>query len=227
MLTLRPPVKAPGPRLSDRLALRWSKGRIIDGLWVGRFRSDEEPALLRVEEALSLIKQRDQIQYARIVRNLKRVWVNLLPDARACFDRSLQACVLDERFVLDTAHEEIASAIIHEATHARLERYGITYEESIRPRVEAICLRRELSFLAKVPNCETLRDETAATLDRCFNDPVFLQDTSLLQRYNSGLAETLRHAGLPEWLIAATPKLQTAIAAARRLIASVARPKGR
>ena len=49
----------------------------------------------------------------------------------ASFNHSLNACQLDERFVLDekSGPELIASVIVHEATHARLMRCGIGYEE--------------------------------------------------------------------------------------------------
>ena len=63
-------------------------------------------------------------------------------------------CVIDERFVVDegTTPEMIASVIVHEATHARLFRMGIGYEEGRRARVEQVCLRRELAFAAKLPD---------------------------------------------------------------------------
>jgi len=35
---------------------------------------------------------------------------------------------------------------VHEATHARLRRYGIGYEEGLRQRVEEANFRRELAF---------------------------------------------------------------------------------
>jgi hypothetical protein len=79
----------------------------------------------------------------------------------------VQACVLDERYVLSetTTLEQIALTIIHEATHARLERCGIDYDEKLRQRIEAVCLRREFAFVAKLPNGAKLRDELARTLE--------------------------------------------------------------
>ena len=56
--------------------------------------------------------------------------------------------------------ELIASVIVHEATHARLMRCGIGYEEELRARVEKVCLRRELAFAAKLPNGEQIRAQT-------------------------------------------------------------------
>lgn len=126
-------------RLIDRLRLRFSTSRMVDGLWIDVWRG--EPQLLsRIEGALRLIKQYDSLNYSRVVNNLDRIWVQLLPNAAAHYDRSLNACVFDERFVLleSTTLERIASTIVHEATHARLERWGVEYDEKKRPRIEAI-----------------------------------------------------------------------------------------
>src|SRR5713101_6929819 len=102
----------------------------------------------RVEEALRLIKTYDRVRYNRLIRDLERVWVTLLPGYPACYDHSIRACELDTRYVLaDTSQPEvIASTIVHEATHARLRRSGIGYEEDLRPRVEAVCYRAQIAF---------------------------------------------------------------------------------
>ncbi|WGD49729.1 hypothetical protein QA641_29395 [Bradyrhizobium sp. CB1650] len=192
------------PSRIDTLALWFSKGRTIDGLWVGSSESEPHPALRRVEEALQLIKRHDALGYARITRNLDRIWVQLLPSAQAHYDRSLNACVLDERYVLrDTMTlEQIASTFIHEATHARLEGWGISYVEAIRTRIEAICLRRELNFLSKLPNTEPLRNEIARTLEWCAaNHNDYFADASFHERKEDGQIEVLRYVNAPDWII--------------------------
>ena len=81
--------------------------------------------------ALGLIKTYDRIRYDRLLRDLDRIFIRVLPSSIASFNHSLNACQLDERFVLDekSGPELIASVIVHEATHARLMRCGIGYEE--------------------------------------------------------------------------------------------------
>jgi hypothetical protein len=131
------------------------------------------------------------------------VWVRLLPTANACYHRALSACELDLRFVLreTTIPEEIASAIVHEATHSRRERWGIDYDEQQRSRIEVVCLRRELDFLAKLPDSEPLREQVAATLKWCVSNNEFFSSANLRQRHHQGSVEVLRHLGTPEWLI--------------------------
>jgi hypothetical protein len=126
----------PRPRAIDRLAIWWlGTNRDIDGLWVGTTESKPYLALRRVEDALRLIEECAPFHYARVLRHLTRVWVNLAPSSDAYYDRTLNACVLDERFVLreTTTLEMLASTIVHESTHARLERWGIEYLEKTAP----------------------------------------------------------------------------------------------
>src|SRR5258705_2743988 len=191
------------PRAADRLDLWLSTGKEIDGLWVGSIEDKPQPGLRRVEDALQLIKHHSPLHYSRVTHNLERVWVRLLTIARACYREPLGACELDVRYVLleATTLEEIASTIVHEATHARLERWGINYDENIRARIEAICLRRELNVLTELPNSEPLREQIARTLEWCNSDHDFFLNTSFQQRDHEGAVDALRYLGNPGWLI--------------------------
>ena len=196
--------KKPDRKLSliDRLRLRFSTSRLVDGLLIDVWRGEPELSS-RIEEALRLIKQHDSLHYSRVVNNLDRIWVHLLPNAAAQYDRSLNACVFDERFVLleSTTPERLASTIVHEATHARLERWGVVYDEKKRPRIEAICLRRELNFVTGLPDSEPLQDEIKSTLEWCAGEHDFFSDENFQQREEQGQFETLRYLGAPNWLI--------------------------
>lgn len=191
------------PTRVDQLDLWLSKGREIDGLWVGTSEAEPYPALRRVEEALQLIKQNDPLNYSRVIRNLDRVWVHLIPSAEAHYKRSLNACIVDERYVLNEAMtlNRLASTIVHEATHARLEGWGIIYEERSRRRIEAICLRRELNLVSKLPDSGPLREEIVRALEWCATDHDHLSDSSFRQREERGQVETLRYLNAPNWLV--------------------------
>lgn len=192
------------PSRVDRLELWMSKGRTIDGLWVGTFESDDHhPALHRVEDALRLIKRHAPLSYHRITRDLDRIWVNLIPSGEAHYQRSLNACVLDERYLLKETMtlEKLASTIVHEATHARLERWGIVYEEKARNRIEAICPRRELNLAASLPDAAALRDQIVQTLNWIAGEQDHLSDASFQQRDEQGQFETLRYLNVPSWLL--------------------------
>jgi hypothetical protein len=192
--------------------------REIDGLWIGTTESKPHPALHRVEDALRLLKTHSPFHYARAIRDLTRIWVHVVPSSNACYDRSLNACVFDERFVLreTTTLAEIASVIVHESTHARLERWGIDYLEKDRARIEAICLRRELNFLAKIPDSEVLQDGIARTLEWCNSEPDFFRDASFQRARQAGEIETLRYLKVPEWFISILPKTKAILSRVQR-----------
>lgn len=187
-----------------------STGSIIDGLWVGSIEDKPWPGLSRVENALRLIRDRDQLSYSRVRRYLDRVWVRLVPGAWGEYQRKLNACVLDKHFVLSEAAtvERIASTIVHEATHARLEHWGVTYDENARSRIEAICVRRELNFVRKLPGGEMLREGLVASLNWYADEQGLFSDASLHARHVQGSIETLRQLGVPEWLVRVVLKLR-------------------
>jgi hypothetical protein len=139
--------------------LRDRPNKLVDGLWIGTFDGHAD-LLPRVEDALALIKSCDPLRYDRLVRDLDRILVRLVFHGNACFDPKLNACSLDPRFVSAEASsiDVIAAAIVHEATHARLWRKGIRYEQGIRHRVEAICFRRELAFANKLPHPQVAQE---------------------------------------------------------------------
>jgi hypothetical protein len=177
--------------LIERILLWMSSGKDIDGLWVGA-EVEAERALPRVEAALDLIKTHDRQRYDRIIADLDRIWVRLLTMSVAQFSPSWQACLLDERFVLadstQTAH--IAAAIVHEATHARLWRYGFGYDEHLRQRVEAVCVRREMAFANRLPEGEPIR---AWAADALALSPSYWTNATAQERHHEGSLEALRH----------------------------------
>jgi hypothetical protein len=188
-----------GPKLVDRLFLRLSTGEQLDGLWVGAFTSKPEHILHRVRQALCLIKTHDQRRYNRLIRDLKRVWV-MSHYPIACFDARLSACMLNAGYVVaeTTTPELLASVIVHEATHARLWGCGIGYEEELRPRVEAACLRRELAFSAKLPDGQQVRNRVLLALASCCNQ-VTLSNSALAKLRDGSIVEEMRRLGVSDW----------------------------
>jgi hypothetical protein len=154
-----------------------------------------------VETALALIGRYDPVRYKRILQDIERVWVGIIPGAVGQLNRPLNACMLDKRFVVaETARPElIASTIVHEATHARLMHCGIGYEEPIRARVEAVCFKREIAFAAKLPNGEEVRKQAERRL--AYYGSEYWTNSSHKARYGTDAAEALRYTGAPEWLI--------------------------
>jgi len=185
--------------MHDRIMLWLSSGKRIDGLWVGTYyQTNADQVMRRVEDGLSLIKQCDPKTYNRIVRDLKRIWVIIIASSAGEYRNSIEACVLDERFVLADATdaELIAGAIVHEATHARLWRCGIGYEEHLRQRVEAACFRQMLAFARHLPNGQGVREWAEAGLGA---SQATWTDAGMLEQQLEDVIPTMRHLGA-EWL---------------------------
>ena len=199
------PTAKPAP-LRDKFELRWSESGSIDGLWVGYFGGrDVFPRVFdRVGEALRLIKANDPLRYDRLRRDLDRIWTRLLSGSHAQYRVAFKSCELDERFVLDdtTRPEDIASAIVHEAAHARLICRGIGYEAEIRVRVEAVCIRREVAFAAKLPDGEQVRAKAQWALTELtgvLSD--YWADASRRDRDDQAMADNFRYIGVPDFLV--------------------------
>jgi hypothetical protein len=213
------------PRVVDRLELRFSTGRRIDGVWVGvAFSFEPEPILHRVEEALRLIQKYDRLRYNRLIRDLERIWVRDVPGALGSFDHSLHACSLDREFVLAerSCPELIAATIVHEATHARLDRCGISYEEELRPKVEAACFRRELAFAAKLPNGEQVREQAERKL-AFYATQEYWTNAAFAERYVKDHIEALRSLGARDWIGRTALILRAARLRVRYFVQGVAR----
>lgn len=212
------------PDLFEKFELWCSTGRDVDSVWVGTF--EDEARLRRVEDALRLMKQQSPMHYSRVTRELDRIWVRLTPGSRANYSSRLNACELDERFVQDeaTTPELIASVIVHEATHAQLERRGISYDEARRHRIEVICIRRQLHFVSGLAGCEAMQEDLRRSLDYYGNNSEYFSDGSSQQRFDEGSLETLRWLGVPSWLVAVISK---AASLRRRLRSRSAAPAER
>jgi hypothetical protein len=203
-----------------------STSRRVDGIWIGSYWGSPKH-LARVEQALLLVKQHSPVHYSCIINNLERIWIFGLTHIGAQYNHSLKACVFDYRFLADpkTSTKLIASVIVHEATHARLERCGITYDEDRRVRIEAICLRRELALAARLPDSAELQQLISEHLAWNQANPNFFSDAQLRESHRNGAIEALRHVGAPDWFIRAITTTQSMIGRVRRLF-RIAWPPG-
>ncbi len=191
--------------LIDKIALRFcSKGRVIDGVWIGSFNNDSvERARELAESAFALIKHHDPVQYRRICRHLKRIWVTLIPTYGGWYNPQLGACVLNEKYVLskEASVEKIALTIVHEATHARLQHLGIQYDEKKRSSIENICMGREVALLRRLPGCEKLLSQAEHKRQYYAKNPEFFSDPEFRRRYAENSVIALRDLGVPSWPI--------------------------
>jgi hypothetical protein len=174
--------------------IKFSGNLTIDGLLIVSDKGTD-----KIVEALGLIRDFDPVRYKRLLRDVRQILVTTLPSSVAQWADSSRACELDERYVIhqETTPELVASCIVHEATHARLMRCGIGYEEEMRDRVERVCLRREIAFAAKLPAGTDRLEQVEATLAAM---PDF-SDKAMNERHLDGLRDALLYLNMPAWLV--------------------------
>jgi len=114
----------------------------------------------KIDQALNLISETDPRRYLQIRRDVKKIWVSPAPGCCAQWMDELQICILDRDYFCqaDVLPPEVALAIVHESTHARLDRLKIQYTEDIRERVERVCIKSEIAFAKRLPDGQKFVD---------------------------------------------------------------------
>lgn len=215
------------PDFGERLELWGAEGRVTDGLWIGVSNVSKRPddeILARVESALTVIRTHDPRRYLGIRRLLRRIWVRLqVAGNLGLYNQYYQACELDLRYVLreDVAPADIASTIVHEATHARLAPLG--YAEDMRRRVEAACRNQERAFAQRLPQAEG--DRIRAKIEYWDKSTDDWWGNRVRQRqFVDGIPAALEYVGIPRWFAPALIFGRNAVAATYRVAGVLTRP---
>lgn len=98
----------------------------------------------RLQEALSLIREKDPRRFARMQRDLRHIVVK--PTQGAFYWILSNTCVLESPEILARSPAILALTVIHEATHARLTNAGIYPSAATVQRIEERCIAEERSF---------------------------------------------------------------------------------
>ena len=115
--------------------------------------------------------------------------------ANGQFDPSLRLCMLDESYVckLEITPSYLA-VIVHEATHARLHAVGIGCPESLRARIERLCMHQELDLAARLPGGASAAQRAQRSLmlpDSTWDQVTFAERRLAL----------IRSWGWPQWVV--------------------------
>lgn len=133
--------------LSARLLLVAADKWAYEGVCVLELRDVNDASRERLREALDLIRTTHPRLYARFVCDGARLALWPLADEIAGeYWHSIRACVLDTALLDQWSPTAIATAIVHEATHARLAKRHIRTTAGNRDRVERTCVKAEMEF---------------------------------------------------------------------------------
>jgi hypothetical protein len=185
----------------DRFQLWISIHAAYDGLTISVLDlHDNSTALVtRVKEALALLERYDARCYRRLKRDCQRIWLKVLVGAIGEYKHSLRTIALDQRFLASSATPTsyISATLVHEATHARLNAWGVGYTEADRARVERLCFQQELAFAQLLPDSESL----VAMVRRMQALPATTWDNDTLQATAIRRAPAaFNYVGAPNWV---------------------------
>lgn len=106
----------------------------------------------RLEDALALIDQHQPWRLRHLERDLKQFLVARFP-CRGAYFPDERTCMTELTFLArrDISPATVASSIVHEGIHARVDRMGVSREMRDRAREERLCRRAELEFGRALP----------------------------------------------------------------------------
>lgn len=137
-----------------RMVLLMPESREQDGIMIHADPNDGsfERVYERIAEARRLLERIDPARSRRVRELLGHILVR--PNAWSAFFAGTDTCLLDRDLLESRSDAYIASVLVHEATHARLDRRGIAYTPRSRGRIEATCIREQNAFLDRLPRDE-------------------------------------------------------------------------
>jgi hypothetical protein len=152
--------------------------------------SIEEKAIERVFAALDVLRDTAPPQLERIPILTLGLTIAPLDDALGQWRSDLGVCLLDEKFVIapETTPSELASTIVHELTHARLERAGFRSVNATRARVERICFLAQRNFVLSLPPSDERSRLEGIMAEYLAMDPEFWSDGQLAVRLRNRVA---------------------------------------
>jgi hypothetical protein len=121
--------------------------------------------LERLDEALGLIERFQPWRFRHLQRDVDRIWIVRYP-CRGAFLPDERTCMTELTFLArrDITAAPVASSILHEGIHARIEGMGVRREGRDRAREERLCRKAELDFGQSLPP-----DLGAPVIERALN----------------------------------------------------------
>lgn len=106
----------------------------------------------RLDESLALIELYQPWRLKHLRRDLKQILVTRFP-CRGAYIPAERTCITELTFLArrDITAATVASSIVHEGIHARVDRMGVKPEGRDRAKEERLCRRGELEFGRALP----------------------------------------------------------------------------
>lgn len=113
---------------------------------------DTAEVVARLDEALGLIEAYQPWRLRHLRRDVREFWIVRYP-CRGAYLPDERRCMTELTFLArrDITAAPVASSIIHEGIHARVDRMGVRRDGRDRAREERLCRRAELEFGRALP----------------------------------------------------------------------------
>jgi hypothetical protein len=108
--------------------------------------------LARLDEALALISRHQPWRLRHLQRDVRAIRVERFP-CRGAYDPVERVIITELTFLArrDISAAPVASSIVHEGVHARVEAFGVRRAGRDAAREERLCRRAELAFGEALP----------------------------------------------------------------------------
>lgn len=144
--------------------------------------------LSRLSDGLRTLESIDPRRYRGVHRFVAHIVV--WPGHFTAYD-SLGGIQLASWYLLAISDLQLASALVHEATHLRIAGRGIEYRARNRERIERLCVKEQAAFLRQV----SPGHELAADIERALSIPWWTEEM-----HAADMERVMSDAGLPAWL---------------------------
>jgi len=111
-----------------------------------------DEVLARLDDSLALIERYQPWRLRHLERDLKQFLVARFP-CRGAYFPDERTCMTELTFLArrDISPATVASSIVHEGIHARVDLMGVRREDRDRAKEERLCRRAELEFGRALP----------------------------------------------------------------------------
>lgn len=106
--------------------------------------------------ALELIRGYDPVVYTRLIHDMRRILIDDTILLRAMYFIGTRSCTLRPELFGGT-DATVATALVHEGTHARLDVRKVIQTGARRKRVERTCALAEIHFVSRFPPTSSLK----------------------------------------------------------------------
>lgn len=144
----------------------------------------------RLISGLNLIRAYDRIRYDRLRREMPRV--ALVSAGGEVYDHGIRTYFADRGVMQQRSIEEIAMALVHEATHARISSRGIKTTGENVMKIEHLCVHQEIEFAKRLPDPDELVRHAKGKLEQPWWGPGVVANRAV---------ERLEALNAPSWLV--------------------------